>query len=601
MKSSKLLNAIFRWRIKHVSDQQFTMILSVLIGIVIGISASLLKTIIHFIEDYLLSGFLSELQQGLLFFLLPLMGIFLVVLFVKFVAKNHLPKSVGYVLFNIGKRNGIFKPIHTFAHIITSALTVAFGGSAGLEGPAVLTGSAIGSNISQLFHLPKKKRLLLIGCGSAAAISALFNSPITGVIFVLEAILVGSRLTFLIPLLIASVSATLTSKILVGKSLLFEFGQLAPVNLRDIPFYILLAICTGVLSVYFIKTSDFLYNKVGKGKDKFTMFAINGSLLGVMLIFFPTLYGEGFFTLRQILRGEENFILTNSLYSSIFNLDEIISHHWFVLAFLLASVLLKVFAYNFTKLAGGNGGVFAPSLFVGGITGFIVSRTINKLDFLSFKLAENNFTLVGMAGVVAGLMHTPLTAIFLIAEITGGYELFVPLMIVVAVAYTTSQKGTEYSYYTKKLAEDGDLLVYDKDKSLLSEIGVLKVIEKDLVTVNDKGTLKDLIAAISNSKRNIFPVVNDENELKGIILLDDVRHLIFDPEKINLSLKHITHSAPALVNYDERMDSVMERFDECGAWNLPVIKEGKYYGFLSKSKIFSVYRDKLSGKDEESY
>lgn len=598
MKSSKLLNEIYRWRIKYITDKQFTVLLSIIIGIGMGISASLLKTLIHFIEDYLLSGILSDLQQGLLFFILPLIGIFLVVLFVKFVAHDHLPKSVGYVIFNLGKRNGIFKPIHSFAHVITSALTVAFGGSVGLEGPAVLTGSAIGSNISQLFHLPKKKRLLLIGCGSAAAISALFNSPITGVIFVLEVILVGSRMTFMIPLLIASVAATLTSKILVGKSLLFEFGDLAPVLLKDIPFYILLAVITGGLSVYFIKVSEYLTNRFGQVKDKFKKFALNGSILGLLLILCPILYGEGYFALRQILKGKENTLLTNSVYNNFLDMDSLLAENWVLLLFLAFSVLLKVFATNFTKLAGGNGGVFAPSLFIGGIAGFILSRTINSMNFLGYKLAENNFTLVGMAGVVAGLMHTPLTAIFLIAEITQGYELFVPLMIVVAVSYATSQKGSAYSFYTKKLAEKGELVAYDKDKNLLSEIGVLKVIEKDLVTVNENGTLKNLITAISKSTRNIFPVVNDAGELKGIILLDDVRHLIFDPAKHSINLKHITHDAPALVSYDEQMDSVMEKFDSCGAWNLPVIKEGKYYGFLSKSKIFSVYRDKLSGDDE---
>ncbi len=599
MKSNKLLNDIFKWRIKHINDRRFTVILSIVIGIVVGIVSSFLRRAVTTIEHLLHDGSFGE-YHGLLYFVFPLIGIFSVVLFVKFVAKNHLPKSVAYVIFNIGNRSGIIKPIHSFAHVITSAVTVAFGGSVGLEGPAVLTGSAIGSNFSQLFHLSKKKRLLLIGCGSAAAISALFNSPITGVIFVLEIILVEARVTFMVPLLIASVSATLTSKLLVGKEHLFEFGSLGLFEINQIPFYILLAIITGGLSVYFTKVSEVLTDKFGQAKNKFRRFAINGFLLAVMLYIFPTLYGEGYFTLRAILSGRETDILSQGFFVNVFGFNDF-ANKWYLLIFLSISVLLKVFATNFTKLAGGNGGVFAPSLFIGGIAGFILARAINNLNFLTTKLPENNFILVGMAGLVAALMHAPLTAIFLIAEITQGYALFVPLMLVVAIAYLTSQKNSAYSFYTKKLAEKGELSAYDKDKTLLKDIGVLKAIEKDLKTVNENGTLKDLVDVISESSRNIFPVINDECELKGIIHLDDVRHLIFNPEKYSLELKFITHDCPAYVNHNDKMDSVMDKFDKSGAWNLPVLKDGKYYGYLSKSKIFSVYRDQLAHTDDETF
>jgi CIC family chloride channel protein len=600
MTGNKLLGVILKWRIKHVNDKRFVILLSLMLGVGVGIMASLLRKLTHWIEGLIQNGVFNSFD-GLLYFVLPLVGIFVVVLIVKYGANNHLPKSVSYVIFNIGNRNGIFKPIHSFMHVITSALTVAFGGSVGLEGPAVLTGSAIGSNLGQLFHLPKKRRLLLIGCGSAAAISALFNSPITGVIFVLEIILVEARVAFMIPLLIASVAGTLTSSLLVGDTALFEFPALSKTTLKDIPFYVLLALITGVLSIYFVKTSEFLTTKLGSQKNPFKRFLVNGGLLGVALFLVPSLYGEGFFTIRKILSGQENSLLENTFYESFFSGSDLLSNPWMILAFLAVSVILKVFATNFTKLAGGNGGVFAPSLFIGGLTGFVFSRTINELDILRFKLSETNFTLVGMAGIIAGIMHAPLTAIFLIAEITQGYELFIPLMIVVAISFATSQKNSAYSFYTKKLAEKGELAAYDKDHSLLSEIGVLKVIEKDLKTVNENGTLKDLVDTISESTRNIFPVINDSGELKGIILLDDVRHLIFNPEKYNISLKHITHDSPAYVNHDEKMDAVMAKFDKCGAWNLPVLKKGKYYGYLSKSKIFSVYRDQLHCADEESY
>lgn len=600
MSGNKLLGIILKWRIKHVNDNRFTVILSLAIGVVVGVMASLLRTFAHLIEELIINGVFNVLD-GLLYFILPLVGIFSVVLIVKYTAHNHLPKSVGYVIFNIGNRNGIFKPIHSFMHVITSTLTVAFGGSVGLEGPAVLTGSAIGSNISQVFHLQKKRRLILIGCGSAAAISALFNSPIAGVIFVLEIILVEARVTFMVPLLIASVAGTMTSTILVGDKILFEYGELAHTELIDIPFYVLLAVVTGLLSIYFTKTSEFLTEKLSRQKNPFKRFMVNGSLLGLILFLVPSLYGEGFLTLRALLNGQESSIFENSVYGSISQGTDWLSNQWVILTFIAVSILLKVFATNFTKLAGGNGGVFAPSLFIGGLTGFFLSRMINQINLMSYKLSETNFILVGMAGIVAGLMHAPLTAIFLIAEITQGYELFIPLMVVVAISYATSQKSSAYSFYTKKLAEKGELAAYDKDHSLLSEIGVLKVIEKDLKTVNESGTLKDLVATISESTRNIFPVVGNQGELKGIILLDDVRHLIFDPSKYHISLSHITHDSPAYVNHDEKLDSVMEKFDACGAWNLPVLKKGKYYGYLSKSKIFSVYRDQLQGAGEENY
>lgn len=589
---NKWLGEFLKWRIKHLSEQRFLIFLSILIGIVMGLSAALLKSILFGIEKLLHTGFFST-YQGVLYFVFPLIGIFSVVLFVKYLSNNHLPMGVGYVIFNMGKRNGIFKPIHTFAHIITSGITVAFGGSVGLEGPAVLTGSAIGSNLSQIFHLNPKRRLLLIGCGSAAAISALFNSPVAGVIFVLEVILVETKLTFIIPILIASVSGTLMSQILMGESLLFQFETLAPFALRDIPFYVVLGTITGVLSIYFIKISEFLNKHFGQSKNRFSKFALSGGILAIMLLFFPILYGEGFYALRQILIGRESTLFQNNFYQEALNLGSMVSEHWFILSFLFLSILLKVFATNFTQLAGGNGGVFAPSLFIGGITGFLLASIVNVLNF-GIQLPVINFTLVGMSGIVAGLMHTPLTAMFLIAEISQGYELFVPLMIVVAISYASSTKRSAYSFFTKKLAEQGELQAYDKDKNVLSEIGVLKAIEKDLLTVKESGNLKDLITAISQSSRNIFPVVNDENELKGIILLDDVRHLIFNPEKYDLSLQYLLHAPPAYVNYDEKMDTVMEKFDKTGAWNLPVLKEGKYYGFLSKSKIFTIYRDQLS-------
>jgi CIC family chloride channel protein len=591
-----LLAKFLKWRVKHLSDKRFLILLSILIGITGGVAASIMKTIIILIEENIHEGILKGYQNAL-YFILPAIGIMASMLLIKYIFKTKLPEGVPLVLYCIGKNNSVIQRVHMYAHVVTSSITVAFGGSVGLEGPSVATGSAIGSNIGQLFHLNQKRKALLIGCGSAAAISALFNAPVAAVIFVFEIILVELKTAFIIPLLMSSVSASMVSRGLMGDAILFDFGSVAAVEYRDIPFYILLGLATGFLAMYFMRISEWL-GKIGQRSQSYWgKYIMYGALLGAVLFILPTLYGEGYYTIRQLLKHQDSTLLTSSIYSFIPFLKDAVHEQWFLILFLTVSVLMKVFATNFTRMAGGTGGVFAPSLFIGGVTGFIISRTVNLLNS-SFQLPENNFTLVGMSGVVAGIMHAPLTAMFLIAEITGGYELFLPLMIVVAISYGTTSKYSKYSYYTKKLALKGDLVAHDRDKTLLHDIGVLRVIEKDLVTVPEEGKLKDLVDAISKSHRNIFPVVSENEELKGIILLDDVRHLIFKPEKYDVDIKFLMHPPPAYVTCDELLDTVMDKFDNTNAWNLPVIKDGKYYGFLSKSKIFSVYRDRLSSSND---
>lgn len=599
MKLNKYLTLFLKWRIKHLSDKRFLVILSVVIGVVMGIVASILKFLINLIEEGVREGFLEK-YQNFVYFLFPLIGIALVLLYIKYFTKqNRLTQGVAFVLYSIGKRKGNIKPVHTYGHVIASSLTVGFGGSVGLEGPSVVTGSAIGSGISQIFHLNPKRKNLLLGCGAAAAISALFNSPIAAVIFVLEVILVELKVAFMIPLIFASATSFIISWIVSGQTMIFDKVEISILQIKDIPFYILLGGLTGLMSLHFIKVSDLLSNRFSKYKEKrWTKFFLAGGWLGILLLLFPTLYGEGYYTLRQILKGNEGAIFNTSIYSYIPQIDQVDNESWLLILFLTASVLLKVYATSLTKIAGGNGGVFAPAMFIGGLVGFIFSRTLNMLGM---SLPEKNFTLVGMSGVAAGLMHAPLTAIFLIAEITGGYALYIPLMIVVGIAYGTSYKYGKHSYFTRKLAVEGDLVAHDKDHSVLREIGVKKVIEKDLVCVRDSGNIGDLVDAISQSHRNIFPVIDDNGILKGVILLDDVRHLIFKPEKYKMPLSFICHPAPAEVSHDESLDSVMEKFDNTGAWNLPVLKNGKYYGFLSKSKIFSAYREHLAKNDEDVF
>ncbi len=594
-----ILSEFLKWRVKHLSDKRFIGILSILIGAVMGLVGSLLKFLVTVIEEEVREGILME-YLNYVYFLFPLFGIAIVIFYIQyFVAQKRLSQSVPFVLYSIGKRKAFIKSAHMYGHLIASSLTVGLGGSAGLEGPSVVTGSAIGSNISQLFHLSHKRKVLLLGCGAAAAVSALFNSPISGVIFVLEIILVDLKITFLIPLMFSSATAFIVSWLVSDQKKLFGEVSLEKFMISDVPFYILLGLITGLTSWYYITMVNKMEDRFIKFKGKpWRKFIIAGSLLALSMFLFPTLYGEGYYTLRQILKGSEVSLFNSSIYTHIPNVGEITGESWLLIIFLIGSVLIKVFAYSFTKLAGGNGGVFAPSLFTGGTLGFIVARSLNNLGM---HLPEKNFTLVGMSGMAAGMMHAPLTAIFLIAEITGGYALYIPLMIVVGTSYGTSHRYNKYSYFTTRLARNGDLVAHDKDHSILRDIGVKKVIEKDLESVYSSGSIKDLVEAISKSKRNIFPVLSDTGQLDGVILLDDVRHLIFNPDKYTIPLSHIMHAPPAVVDHEDSLDSVMVHFDKTQAWNLPVLKDGRYYGFLSKSKIFNAYREHLAKNDEDVF
>ncbi len=599
MDFKSLLSEFLKWRVKHISDKRFLIILSILIGVIMGLVGSLLKFLITVIEEKVRDGILKDLE--LIYFFFPLLGIAIAVLYIRnFVAQKRLSQSVPFVLYSIGKRKGFIKSVHMYGHLIASALTVGLGGSVGLEGPSVVTGSAIGSNISQLFHLNHKRKVLLLGCGAAAAISALFNSPIAGVIFVLEIILVDLKITFLIPLMFSSASAFIVAWTVSDQEKLFGDVAIEKFSVADVPFYIVLGLLTGLVSWYYITTINKLEDRFIKFKEKpWKKFIYAGLLLATVMFLFPTLYGEGYYTLRKLLGNNPAVLFNDTFYAKIPGIVEVSKESWVLIIFLIGSVLVKVYAYSFTKIAGGNGGVFAPSLFTGGTIGFVLAQSLKNIGFDNIPI--KNFTLVGMAGMAAGMMHAPLTAIFLIAEITGGYALYIPLMIVVGISYGTSHRYNKYSYFTTRLARNGDLVAHDKDHSILRNINVQRVIEKDLISVNVNGTIADLVKAISKSPRNIFPIINDEKELKGVILLDDVRHLIFNQEKYDIPLSAIMHPPPAVVSRSDSLDTVMEHFDKTQAWNLPVLKDGKYYGFLSKSKIFSAYREHLAKNDEDVF
>lgn len=580
------------WRIKHISNKNFVLFLSGVIGIIAGCAAVLLKESVHFIQALLTRH--ADIQlANYLYLSYPLIGILLTVLFAKYILREKLGHGITDVLYTISKKASIFKPSRMYSRMVSSAMTVGFGGSVGLEAPIVVTGSAIGSNVARLMHLNYKKRSLLIGCGSAGAVAAIFNSPIAGVIFAIEVILSEVTINSFIPLLIASVAGTLVSLGFLGDDVLFSFKLTDTFMAADTPFYILLGVLCGLVSLYFTRLTYFIEDKVSAIKGEISRALFGGLMLGLIIFFFPPIYGEGYNTIKALLAGNEMALLNNSLF---FGERTSIA---FLLIFIAGVIFVKPIASALTIGSGGSGGIFAPSLFLGGVTGYLFAKLVS-IGLFDEGISTSNFTLVGMCGVMSGVLHAPLTAIFLIAEITSGYTLFVPLMIVSAISYITVSYFEKHSLYTKKLIEKGDLIQGDKDRQVLSLIDLKKVIEKDLLVIHPQARLEDLVLLVKSSKRNIFPVVNEHDELVGIITLDDIRDIMFDEEsRKSIIVNSLMHSPPAYISYEDNMNEVMGKFEQTGAWNLPVIHNGKYQGFLSKSRIFNAYRKKLIRQQRE--
>lgn len=588
---NSLLVKILVWRIKYVRDNTFVLILAGIIGIIAGIAAVSLKESVHFIQGMLRSGFDIKIVNYL-YFGYPLIGILLTYLVAKYVFREQLGHGITSILYSISKKSSIVTRTKMISRMFTSAFTVGFGGSVGLEAPIVVTGSAIGSNVGRWMHLNYKKRTILIGCGAAGAISAIFNSPVAGAIFALEVIFSEVTLASFIPVLIASVSASLVSLSLLGDDILFSFNLKDSFSASDTFLYIALGAITGLVSVYFTRVTYRIERIIGKLQKGWTKVVVGGIALGLIIFVFPPIYGEGYDTIKLLLSEQESILLNSSFFFSK------IENTTFLLMFLTGVILIKPVASAITIGSGGSGGIFAPSLFLGGVIGFVFATSMNL--FFGYDISVSNFTLVGMSGVMSGVLHAPLTAMFLIAEITSGYELFIPLMLVVAISYTTSTFFEKHSIYTKHLIERGDLIKYDKDKQVLSQIDIKKIVEKDLLTIHPDASLEELVELVKVSKRNIFPVVNDAGGLDGIVTLDDIRDVMFDTEQRGeILVKSIMRTPPAEVGPRESMQSVMSKFEVTTAWNLPVIENEKYIGFLSKSRIFNTYRTKLKRQNQE--
>ena len=582
MRPDKLLLRFLNWRTRYVKDRHFTLFLSVVVGFMSGLVAVVIKNSVFFIEHLLTFGF-AEQYHNYLYFAYPLVGILIVVTFVKFILRKPIAHGIPNTLFAISSKNGIIKMHNLYSSVISSAITVGFGGSAGLEGPTVATTSAMGSNIGRVLKLNYKSKILLIGCAASGALSAIFNAPIAAVVFAIEVIMLDLTMGSIVPLLMASASAAITSRLFLSKDVLFHFALKDLTSLQDIPYYLLLGIVAGLLSIYFTRFYIMVSSIFERSKNVYRKAIAGGLILGVLIFFFPPLYGEGYETINYLVEGRPGNVLSNSLFYSYQN------NIYVILLFLLAVVLLKVFATSITFGSGGIGGIFAPTLFMGGIVGFLFSRAINV--FHLGRVSESNFTLVAMAGMMAGILHAPLTAIFLIAEITGGYSLFVPLMITASVSYITVKIAIPNSVYTIQLAKRGRLITHHKDSSVLTLMKLYQHVETDFTPVYPHQTLGELVKVISASRRNLFPVIDEDEQFLGIVLLNDVRDIMFRKELYDkVTVEELMTNAPDAVSYSDDMKVVVNKFESTGAWNLPVLENGRYMGFVSKSKLFSAYR-----------
>lgn len=565
------------------------MILSAVIGLVSGIFAVIIKNLTHLIQSLLEGRFIANYHDAF-YFIFPVIGLLIVYIIIKFVFKKKVGHGIPATLYAISRQKGIMKRFQMYASVITAPITVGFGGSVGLEGPTVATGASLGSNISRIFLMNQTSRTLLIGCAAAGAMSSIFKAPIAAIIFAIEIFSLDLTLASLLPLLIASVSAILTSYFFFGSEIILPFELQDEFTISEVPFYMLLGILASVCSLYFSKIY-FKFTKIlARINSPFARLIIAGLALGILIYFIPPLYGEGYNVINNLL--QENYL--QALGTNLFN--AYLENIWVVIILLAGLVVFKIIASALTFSAGGVGGIFAPVMFMGSAMGHCFALILNNTGFLKNPISVSNFTLVGMAGLMAGVLHAPLTAIFLIAELTHGYELFIPLMITAAISFMITSKFQPHSVYTLELAKQGDLLTHDKDNTVLTLMTISRVIEKNFIALKIDMNLGDVIhQGVVKSSRNIFPVIDENRNFLGIILLDDIRHIMFDEKLYNeVKVRDIMQQAPEIIDIEnDRMKEIMRKFQESGAWNLPVVKEKKYVGFISKSKLLTAYRQKL--------
>jgi CIC family chloride channel protein len=584
MPGKDFMSRLNNFKIRYLKGHSFLYILAVIVGLGVGLAAVIIKNLVHFIRVALANGFQGEYSRYYIF-ILPIVGVALTVVYIKYINKRPVGHGIPGVLFAISKNNGIIRSHNLYSSIITSALTVGFGGSVGLEGPTVATGGAVGSNLGRVLKLTYKEITLLIACACAGALSAIFKAPIAGIVFAVEVIMLDMTMWAVIPLLISSAAAALTSYLFLGQNVLYSFQVTEAFKMGQIHWYLILGVLVGLLSVYFTRSYIYIMGLFERIKSSWKKILIAGGVLGVMILFFPALYGEGYEVVNLGLRGEYHHLLEDTFFEG-----------WedtFVLtAFYIMLVIgIKALATTLTFAAGGIGGIFAPSLFMGANTGLLFGLLLNHMGI---DVSVSNMVLVGMASMIAGVIHAPLTAIFLIAEITGGYELFFPLMLASTISYGTTRTFVKNSVYTVQLAKRGELMTHHKDRNILLMMKVSELIETDFIPVRSDSTLRDLVQVITKSHRNIFPVLDEKNYLEGIVKLDDIRNIMFNQEMYDTTkIRDLMITPEWTIQTTDQMEEVARQFSASGRYNLPVLKEGQYLGFISRARVFSSYRDML--------
>ena len=584
---------MLQWREKHIKEKNFILILALIVGVFGGFAALLLKDIIHHLSGAL-TAHLSISNYNYNYLIYPIIGILLAGLFVKYIIRDNISHGVTRVLYSISQNKSRLKLHNIYSSVVASSVTIGFGGSVGAESPIVYTGAAIGSNLGSMFRLSPKLLMLLVGCGASAGIAGIFKAPIAGMLFTVEVLMIDLTAGSVMPLMIASIAGATVAYAFTGYELEFFFSQSEPFYTAGIPYVILFGIFCGLISLYFSKVMNMMERMFAKLKNHWLKFIVGSAILSTLIFLFPPLYGEGYNVMNMMLEGNLTKIFDGSLFY------EYRHDSWWLIAFVGMILLTKAFATSATNGGGGCGGTFTPSLFIGCFAGFFFTLLINNLGVIDGTLSMKNYALLGMAGVMSAVMNAPLMGIFLAAEMTGGYELFLPLLIVSTISYGTFKVFSPYSIYTQRLAQRGELLTHEKDRSVLTLLKMDSVIEKDFKVVSPDMTLREMVEVISQSNRNLYPVTDANNVLIGVVLLDDIRNIMFRPDLYDkMRVRKFMSSTPAKIELGESMDAVMKMFDDTKAWNLPVVERGKYIGFVSKSKIFNSYRRVLKHYTDE--
>ncbi len=579
-------NRFIDWRERYISEKNLVLILSFFVGVFCALASTLLHGLIHGIQ-YLIATYLIHDEYTIWYLVCPMIGIMLSAAFVHYVVRDDISHGITKILYAISQRKSIIKPHNMWSSVVGSGLTIGFGGSVGAEAPIVLTGAAIGSNLARFFRLDQKTMMLMIGCGAAGAVGGIFKAPIAGLVFTLEVLMMDLTMTSVAPLLISSVTATAISYMVTGLTPMFSLSTYEPFVVERIPWYLVLGFVCGLASLYFTRGMNYLEQTFKHKVEHWQLkIVVGGVTLGVLIFLFPPLYGEGYSVITDLINGTSLQAYEDSPLSA-FGYNA-----WVIIGYFILVILFKIVASVATNGGGGVGGIFAPSLFMGSLVGFVVARIMNMIGV---GVPESNFALVGMAGLMSGVMHAPLTGIFLIAELTGGYHLFMPLMIVSVISYLTILIFEPHSLYSMRLAQKGELLTHNKDRNVLTLLKMENVLETDLRPVYPDMTLGELVKVIADSHRNIFPVIEHDGRLRGVLLLDEVRNIMFQPRLYKrFTVEQLMNSPEAILSYDMPMEKVMEVFEDTGAWNLPVVDQDRHYlGFVSKSKIFNSYRHVL--------